>query len=185
MEPTHFQSIAAALLSRRRLEIVHYKRQSDERLAREISPQRLVHYRDNWYLDSWCHLRRGLRTFSVDAIESALLTTKRAREVPEGRLDAVLGAGFGIFSGEQTQTAVLQFSPLRARWVSREIWHPDQRGDLQLDGSYILEVPYSDSRELIMDILKYGAEVEVLAPLALRRQVARALQSAAELYRGG
>jgi predicted DNA-binding transcriptional regulator YafY len=35
---------------------------------REVSPQRLVHYRDNWYLDAWCHLREDVRSFSIDAI---------------------------------------------------------------------------------------------------------------------
>ena len=81
-----------------------------------------------------------------------------------------------------TRTAVLKFEPTRSRWVSRETWHPEQKGTFQADGSWILEVPYSDPRELVMDILKYGADVEVVRPLTLRRLVASQLEKAARRY---
>ncbi|MFQ5633718.1 MAG: helix-turn-helix transcriptional regulator [Gammaproteobacteria bacterium] len=183
VESATFQAISSALLSRRRLSIKHYRRARDEALDREISPQRLVYYRDNWYLDAWCHLRRGLRTFSVDVINEATVLQKRVREITEHTLDETLGAGFGIFSGKNTQNAVLRFSPVRARWVARETWHSEQDGHFELDGAYLLTVPYSDPRELMMDIMKYGADVEVLAPASLRDMVGRELASSSELYR--
>ncbi|MDP7660069.1 MAG: WYL domain-containing protein, partial [Gammaproteobacteria bacterium] len=157
-------------------------RSRDEDLERQISPQRLVYYRDNWYLDAWCHVRKGLRTFSVDVINDATVLPRRAREISDKTLDETLGAGFGIFSGKKTQSAVLRFSPLRARWVSRETWHSAQEGHFELDGAYLLTVPYSDPRELVMDILKYGADVEVLAPASLRKMVGEQLVDAAALY---
>ena len=70
----------------------------------------------------------------------------------------------------------------RARWVATEQWHPQQRTRFDPDGSYLLELPYSDHRELVMDILKHGPEVEVLAPDSLRAEVRDALQAALERY---
>ena len=35
----------------------------------------------------------------------------------------------------------------------------------------MLEVPFADPRELLMDILKYGADVEVVGPPTLRKMV--------------
>jgi predicted DNA-binding transcriptional regulator YafY len=183
IEPETFQAISSALLSRRRLRIVHYRRARNENLTRDVSPQRMIYYRDNWYLDGWCHTRKALRTFAVDAINGAIVLSKRAREIKPETLDENLGAGFGIFAGRKTQRAVLRFSPLRARWVSREIWHSRQDGHFELDGAYILSVPYSDSRELVMDILKYGPDVEVLAPADLREMVQKQLAQAADHYR--
>ena len=182
VEPAYFQAIASALLSRRRLKIRHHRRRTGEVMDREVSPQRLVHYRDNWYLDAWCHRRRALRTFAVDAIGDARILARAAREVPEAALDAALEAGYGIFAGPARHTAVLRFTPLRARWVSREVWHPRQECHFELDGAWILKLPYSDPQELVMDILKFGADVEVLAPASLRRMVAAALEAAAGLY---
>ena len=166
-----FQAVGSALLRRKRLRIRYHARGTDQTTEREVSPQRLVHYRENCYLDAWCHLRDGLRSFSVDAIEAAEMPEKRARDVAEARLDAVLGSGYGIFSGDNVTWATLRFSADRARWVAQERWHSKQAGTLRRDGSYELKVPYADDRELIMDIMKYGADCEVIAPKALRERV--------------
>ena len=65
----HFQAVGSAVLQRRRLQLRYRARTRHVASEREVSPQRLVHYRDNWYLDAWCHQRQALRSFSADAIE--------------------------------------------------------------------------------------------------------------------
>jgi len=182
IEPAQFRVLATALLSRRRLRLRHRRNRDGEVLEREVSPQRLVHYRDNWYLDGYCHKRQALRTFAVDAIERATVLDKPAREVDDDALERHFASGYGIFAGSDTQEAVLLFNQSRARWVSRETWHPRQDGKLQLDGSYLLKFPYSREPELVMDILKYGADVEVLAPQSLREAVAGEHARAARVY---
>jgi predicted DNA-binding transcriptional regulator YafY len=182
LDSDRFRTIAAGLLSRMRIRLFHYRRQTGETLDRVVSPQRLVHYRDNWYLDAWCHMRNALRVFSVDAVARAEVLDTRARSVSDSTLDRELAAGYGIFAGSRTSNAVLRFEPTRARWVSRETWHPDQRGRFGADGSWVLEVPYSDPRELAMDILKYGPDVEVIRPGTLRRFVADQLRRASAIY---
>jgi len=176
--PAHFETVASATLRRRRLRIRYRARTSGAEGWREISPQRLVHYRDNWYLDAWCHLRDALRIFAVDAIGAVELLERAAKTVSERRLDAELAGGYGIFSGKQLTWARLRFTPARARWVSAEQWHPQQRGWFEADGSWLLELPYSAEQELVMDILRHGPEVEVLAPQRLRTQVRERLAAA-------
>ncbi|MEY2921343.1 MAG: hypothetical protein RL261_2648 [Pseudomonadota bacterium] len=181
--PAHFRTIATAVLTRKRLKLRHQRRQDGEVLDREVSPQRLVHYRDNWYLDAWCHKRQALRTFGLDAIETAVVVPdKEVKEIGEDTLERHYASGYGIFAGTATQEAVLQFGASSARWVSRETWHPEQVGTPQLDGTYLLQFPYSQEPELVMDILKYGADVQVLAPDSLRKAVAAKLRAAAKLY---
>ena len=182
--PSHFGTVAAAVLRRARLWIRHYNRKDDRETEREISPQRLVHYRGNWYVDGWCHLREDLRSFAVDALRAAELREARAKEIPAAALDTHLGSGYGIFSGKTVEWAQLRFTPEAARWVAAQSWHPNQRARFEPDGSYVLEVPYAHDRELLMEILKHGADVEVLAPDSLRSRVAQALHAAAERYTG-
>lgn len=160
----HFQAVGSALLRRKRLMIKYHARGTNETSQREVSPQRLVFYRDNWYLDSWCHLRNDIRNFSVDAIKHAEILEKKAEDISEKKLDAVLGSGYGIFSGKEVQWAVLRFTPERARWVAAEKWHPKQKGMFLKDGSYELKVPYNDPRELTMDILRHGKQVRIVKP---------------------
>lgn len=176
----HFQAVGSALLRRMRLQMVYHGRGRNLTQEREVSPQRLIHYRDNWYLDAWCHRMRGLRSFAVDAVRSAIVLDKTSIDVPEAELDEVLGAGYGIFAGRRVVWARLRFSADRARWVAAESWHPKQRGHFEPDGSYLLELPYADPRELVMDILRHVPEVEVLGPEGLKLEVLKKLQASLE-----
>ena len=130
-----------------------------------------MHYRDNWYLDGWCHLRNELRAFAVDAIRDVRVLDRPAVDIDDADLDRELGSGYGIFSGASVRWASLVFSSERARWVANERWHPAQHGRFLDDGRYELTLPYSREPELIMDILRHGRHVTVLAPESLRAAV--------------
>ncbi len=177
-----FETVANALLNRRQLGIGYYARGSNSTSERVISPQRLVCYRETWYLDAWCHLREDLRSFALDGVREAVVLESPAKEISERRLNEVLAEGYGIFSGRATATARLRFTPERARWVATEQWHPKQRSSVERDGSFVLEFPYADDRELVGDILRHGAAVEVLAPKELRSRVREQLAAAARRY---
>lgn len=184
LKPQLFEAVAAATLARKRLRLKHFNRERGETTEREISPQRLVHYRDNWYVDTWCHLREDLRSFAIDALVDVHVLESQATEVPVETLDATLGAGYGIFGGAPKGRAVLRFGPERARWVRREEWHPQQDSQEEQDGSFVLSVPFADTRELVGDILKFGDGVEVLSPAYLRQQVQKTLLAAVGNYVG-
>jgi predicted DNA-binding transcriptional regulator YafY len=177
-----FEVLASATLQRHKLYIVYHGRGRDKVTERTVSPQRLVHYRDNWHMDAYCHLRRGLRTFAVDRIRSARELEEPADTIPDRELDAYFASSYGIFSGRANKTAVLRFSRERARWVADERWHPQQAGQYLTDGRYELHIPYRDDRELLMDILRHGAEVEVVAPAGLRAAIAERLHAALAQY---
>lgn len=167
----HYQAVAHAVLARRRLSLRYRARSSGHVRERQVSPQRLVHYRDNWYCDAWCHEADALRIFSVDAIEQVRVLDLPAQELADHELDALLTSGYGIFSGRAQHHARLRFSPERARWVAGERWHPDQRGRFDSEGHWLLDLPYSDMRELVTDILRHVPEVEVLWPQELADEV--------------
>ena len=177
----HFSVVGAALFKRRRLKIDYYARSTDAHSTREVSPQRLVHYRENWYLDTWCHLRNDLRSFSVDGIRRIEVIDAPAKEVSLSSLDDYLRKSYGIVRGGEMQRAKLRFSPERARWVASEVWHPDQVGSFDREGRYLLELPFRDDRELVLDVMRHGPDVEVLAPAALRRKVRDGHAEAARL----
>ncbi|MBU3588511.1 WYL domain-containing protein [Polynucleobacter sp. 80A-SIGWE] len=166
-----FEVIGNALLKRERLHIDFYSKGKNQMTERDISPQRLIYYRDNWYLDAYCHMRKDLRSFAVDGIKKARIINAKADEISEKQLNEHFGESYGIFSGKATQKAKLKFTPERARWVASETWHKHQASSFDKDGNYILEFDYNQDPELIMDILKHGSEVEVLAPTSLRKKI--------------
>ena len=195
-EPACFQLTAHALLARKRLSFHYHGRARGDVTERTVSPQRLAHYRDNWYLDAWDHGKRALRTFAVERIREPRLLDECAKDISEERLNRYFTESYGIFSGRPKRKAILSFTPERARWVAGETWHPQQKGRFDVhgrtnvaggrkpgateDGHYTLEVPYREDQELVMDILKHGPDVEVLSPKALRAKVAQLHKQAAQ-----
>lgn len=179
----HFQKIATALLDRRQIRILYHGRARDTTMERRVSPQRLVYYRNNWYLDAWCHEQKGLRSFSLDRIHPVLIFHERpALEISEQQLRDHYADAYGIFAGKADKTAVLRFSSHAAKWVADEHWHSRQSGMVLKSGAYELRVPYHNPTELIMDILKYGVDVEVISPKSLRREVEERLKQALNHY---
>jgi predicted DNA-binding transcriptional regulator YafY len=182
MDEHVFRSVASAVLERRRLTFDYRARTTDENTQRTVSPQRLTHYRDNWYLDAWDEDRDGLRSFSVDRISAPRRLDTAARDIDAATLDAHLAGSYGIFSGAPKGWATIRFSARAARWVADEHWHSQQQGRFLADGRYELKLPYSVPRELLMDVLQYGADAEIVEPKALREQLRAHLQLALSQY---
>lgn len=178
-----FETIAKATFERRQVQVRHHNRLTGETLQRTLSPQQLIHYRDNWYVDAWCHLRKGVRSFSIDAIEAAEILASPAKDIDLLAMRQQLDGGYGIFAGAPKDWAELTFSAARAGWVQHEVWHPQQQGLLHPDGRYTLRVPYADERELIGDILRFGADVEVVGPSILRQKVQEQIIRLRALYK--
>jgi predicted DNA-binding transcriptional regulator YafY len=184
----HFELLGSALVQRKRVWLRYFKRVDRVTSEREVSPQRLVNYRNTWYLDAWCHASDGLRRFALDAVRDAKVLDSKAKNVALRDLEAELDAGYGIYggSGAKVMWATLVFDSGAAQWVANEEWHPQQKArwldapnDPAADGQtrsgarsgadsaartgrYELKVPYSDPTELAMDILRHGDSVEVV-----------------------
>ena len=173
---------AGAVLERKQLRFRYRARTTNSDSRRTVSPQRLTHYRDNWYLDGWDHDREALRSFAVDRILEPHALDTAATDVGEADLNELLSSSYGIFAGTPKAWATIRFSAHAARWVADEHWHSQQKGEWLPDGRYELQVPYSNSRELLMDVLKYGPDAEIVAPLPLREEMKILLQLALTGY---
>jgi predicted DNA-binding transcriptional regulator YafY len=180
----YFELLGHALVQRKRVWLRYFKRSDRSESVREVSPQRLVNYRNTWYLDAWCHASDGLRRFALDAVQEARPLESRARQVAVKELESELDAGYGIYGGggAKVKWATLLFQPDAAQWVANEEWHAQQKSRWLADGRYELQVPYSDPTELMMDILRHGDSVEVAGDKALVAAVAQRLRRAAQLY---
>jgi predicted DNA-binding transcriptional regulator YafY len=180
--PDCFERMGEALLRRRRLQMRYLTRARGEVGEREVSPQRLVHYKNTWYLDAWCHSRERLLRFALDAVQQARVLETRAKDVAMRQVQAEMDGGYGIYAGGTRQLAKLHFSAQAAPWISREEWHPEQQGRFLDDGSWELVLPYVDETELVMDLLRQGEQVRVLAPDSLCQAVQRRLAAALAMY---
>ena len=174
----YFELLGEALVSRRQVRMLYRSRARSASSERNVSPQRLVHHRNTWYFDAWCHKTDSLRRFAMDAIERAHLLEDAGRVVPIEEVRQAMDGGYGIYAGQPSYWATLRFTSQAAQWVSQEEWHPGQQGAWQPDGSYLLRVPVAHDTEFIMDVLRHGDQVQVIEPVSLRKVVLERLRRA-------
>ena len=171
-----FERLLSASFNRKKVSIRYLDSQSNITIERTISPQQLIYYKDNWYMDAWCHFRNDVRTFALDAIEACTIVNESVKELniaENKRMDRV---DYGIFIGRVQQWAKIKINSKSASWVIREEWHPDQKTHMGSDGWLTLEIPYSDSREILAEILKLGNNAMVLEPKELKNSHVENLQ---------
>lgn len=181
VESRAFETIGCALSSRHRAKIRYYTPSRDEETDREISPLRLVHYRNRWYVDAYCHRAEELRTFRIENIRRAELLPTAARRMGLEAVETALDSGYGIFHGKEMRWAEIRMTKADADIVLRESWAERQEVSV-VEGEVVLRVPYADSRELVGEILRWGSRVRVTQPLELRRAVQEAAQAVLSQY---
>jgi predicted DNA-binding transcriptional regulator YafY len=163
-----FENLVQATFNRKKLFINYVESPNSINSDRTISPQQIVYYKDNWYIDAWCHLRNDVRTFSIDAINSCKIKEEPAKELNIGEIKKIFRLDYGIFVGHEKKWAKIKFNTNNAKWVLREEWHPEQKTFLNKDGWLTIEIPYSDDREILSEVLKLGSNAIVLEPSELR-----------------
>ncbi|AMS32029.1 hypothetical protein AEM42_05750 [Betaproteobacteria bacterium UKL13-2] len=177
-----FNKVIQALVERKRLYFTYRGRGKRDEDVKIVSAQRIAHYRDNWFLDAYCHHAKQMRTYSIDRIRSAEVRNASAHEIDADTLDNTYKPSYGIFSGTPKATAVIAFDDHAQEWALDEKWHSEQTTGVLADGRHYLSVPYSHDAELLQDILKYGPGAEVISPPELRKKIAAKLNAASQIY---
>lgn len=176
-----FRSVVEGVLLGKRLLVVHKKLGAPPR-ERIVSPLQIVRFRDNWYLDAWCHAEEGFRSFAMNRISKAAVRKDKAIRKGAIALREHFASAYGIFNGKADKLAKIRFLGIAAEEVSQERWHSMEQGRFLEDGSYELAVPYNKDIELVMDILRWGELAVVLEPEELRAKVRKKLESALGHY---
>ena len=89
---------------------------------------------------------------------------------------------FGIFRGKKTQNVCLRFAADIAPWIAEQSWHPAQKTHTDKNGRLCLTLPVADFREIKREILRYGAQVEVVSPVALRNEIKQEIENMRKVY---
>ncbi len=178
-----FGQTVTALASCLPLSLCYYSPHSNVCTTRTVEPHHLLNYQGAWHVIAWCRLRNDWRDFVL-----ARMSDCRLEADPFARRDAsewlpFLEETFGIFHGRERFEVTLRFSSELARWAKGQRWHPDQHLEERETGELDVILPVSHETEILMEILKYGSKVEVLAPEWLRKRVRKEMKAIAEKYR--
>ena len=176
-----YKTIISAVLKRKRV-LIEYKALGKSSKVRMLSPQTVVLHRDNWYLDAYCHQKNSIRTFLIGRIESATMLKESCINISKEMLTKQYESSYGIFSGRGDSIAEIKFTGIATEVVKYEKWHPYQEVIDCNDHSVILKIPYAQSEELLMDILKWGEYAEVISPKKLRDEISEKIKKMKKKY---
>lgn len=126
----------------------------------------------------------AMRTYKVERIRSATLTTDRYEIPDDFDPDAWLANSWGIWSSEGTPTVRirLRFDAAIAHRVREAVWHRSQELTELPGGGVELAVAVAGIVEIQPWILSWGGDAEVLEPAELRDAIAASVRRAAERY---
>ncbi len=177
-----FQVVTRALLENRLIEFAYHSPLSEAPTSRMVEPHHLQHYMASWVLIAWCRLRNQWRKFYLSRMSHLKIHNETFIPRSESQWRPMVEGTFGIFQGESASLVTLLFNAFRAKWIREQVWHPKQMIREMPDGGVELSFKVADFREVKMKILEFGADVEVIEPTALRREVADEIRKMSRMY---
>jgi CRISPR-associated endonuclease/helicase Cas3 len=165
--------------------IVYHKFHADEPAEYEIQPYLFepAILSEGVYVIGHSLTHGSLRTFKVERISRASLTTQRFERPSDLSVDDLLRHAWGVWYGEDLTEVWLRFAdPAVARRVKETLWHPSQIIDDLPEGGVEWRVQVAGVIELVPWIRGWGSDCEVLGPPELREMIADDMRRAADLY---
>ena len=178
-----FRRVSTGLITSRCLAFEYCSPASGRSIRRTAEPHHLQYYMASWVLTARCRMRNQWRKFYLSRMDRIELSDETFVPRPAEEWRGCLNGAFGIFQGGPTIDVVLRFTPFRAGWIREQHWHPCQRITELSNGGLELRLPVTDFREIKMKILQFGADVVVVAPEALRLEIAAEIERMGAVYR--
>lgn len=180
--PEVFAGCAFALAKKRRMRITYRSAYSAESRERTISPLHLLLYLGNWHLIAHCHSRGDLRDFVLSRLtEMEILSEPVSESLLARDIKSMIDRHYGIFLQGQEKTVRIRFRGRSVGIVRDQSWFAGQQVAEEKD-SLLLSFPVTDYREVLGDILRFGADAEVLEPAELRALVTDTVRGMERLY---
>ncbi|UCH96188.1 MAG: WYL domain-containing protein [Candidatus Aminicenantes bacterium] len=181
--PEVFDTVLQALNKNKKLSITYRSVFTKEYSQRIINPLHLVLYMGNWHIMAFCEMRKGIRDFALSRIQKIeILAENIAENLKSIDIKKEIDGVHGIFFEGKREKVVLRFNEGIADYVREQVWFPGQTLVEEENGEVTLSFFVTDFREVVREVLSFGAEVEVVQPEALREIIKENIKKLARMY---
>ena len=185
----YLQTIIDAMKENRVLNMTYHSYWKDEENNFDIQPYCVKLFRQRWYLVARStysyYYEKGPRIYSLDRI-CDLHTTEETFEMPKDwNADEFFENCFGIIADQRIkpQTIKLKVSAGQANYIRDLMLHETQE-EIEKNDEYSIFTYYlCPSYDFIQELLWHGADMEVLEPQSLRKEIAGIINSMNEKYK--
>ncbi len=180
----HLKQLFAAIGRKQVVSFAYAKFDGGKQRPYSLHPYLLKEYRNRWYVIGFNPDKGAVVVFGLDRIEGEVhLSDQLFSPQPGFNADVYFKHSLGITAIDEAPERIhLRFTPLTGKYVASQPLHHSQQ--VLRDDEVALEISLDlcITRELVMQVLSYGPDVEVKAPEKLRMQVATELKKALQQY---
>jgi predicted DNA-binding transcriptional regulator YafY len=164
----------------RRLRIEYQSPAEQFLVQREIDIHALFLTDGVWYARAYCHRRQAMRTFALHRIQNPVVLEQRFVRDSD-IVDSVRSGKF--FDQTLCMDVRARVASERTAYVLERSWFPGQTAEKQADGSIVLHFPSVRQEDLILWVLSFRGQIQLLAPAEPRKLLRQYGQSLAEGHR--
>lgn len=167
------QPLLRAVQQRRQVAFQYHKFWDDEPSTRTVSPLLLKEFKGRWYLLAHDPARQGLRCFGLDRIRALKPTTYAFEPPADFEPEAYYAHSFGIIRPDHEPPAkiVLALKPTQGQYLKSFPLHSSQHVLVDTDEELRIQLTVYNTHDLLMELLSFGDQVQVLTPMSLRKQI--------------
>jgi predicted DNA-binding transcriptional regulator YafY len=182
-DPPHLAGVADAVLHDRRIAVTYRRWEEPRRVERTLEPHGLVLKAGTWYVVARADGGGGHRTYRVSNILALTPTGESFTRPPGFALADHWAAHLADLDARRLQhAATVRITPaLRGRLPDHPS-HPLAAAARAQPDDDVLTLPIESVDRAVADLIVFGAEVEVLDPPELRRELRRLAEEVSALY---
>ena len=177
----HIHGIIHAIQNGCILKFTHKKHWEDDITQREVKPIAIKESQQRWYLICWDKKDETVKTFGLDRISNLKITDIKFKPIAF-YVEKEFRNAFGVLRDEPAEKVILEFTKQQGNYIKTFPLHESQRIVEETEDEVILEVFIHTTNDFIMELLKYGSEVEVLEPQSLIGIMKGKLEQMKRLY---
>ena len=178
----HINGIIHAIQNCFILQFTHQKHWEDFSTQREVKPIAVKESQQRWYLVALDMKDNIVKTFGLDRISNLKITDTKFKPIGYN-VEKEFQHAFGVETYEAADKVVLKFSKQQGNYVKTFPLHQSQRILEETEDSLIIEIFIHTTNDIKMELLKYGADVEVLEPIGLRNEIKKRVLETSSLYK--
>lgn len=177
----HIHGIIHAIQNGFILKFTHKKHWENFSTQREVKPIAIKESQQRWYLIAWDKKDEKIKTFGLDRISNLFITETKFKPISYN-VEKEYQHAFGVETYSPVQRIVLEFSWQQGNYIKSFPLHESQQV-LKENGKVVLiEIHIHTTNDIVMELLKYGSNVKVIAPVNLQNEIKTRILEMTKMY---
>jgi proteasome accessory factor B len=178
----HIYGIIHAIQNLYLLEFTHRKHWEDCSTQREVKPIAIKESQQRWYLVALDKKDDTVKTFGLDRITDLKITDTKFKPISYN-VEKEFKHALGVETYAPAEKVVLEFSNKQGNYIKTFPLHESQRIVEETNDTVLLEIYIHTTNDIIMELLKYGRNVKVVAPKSLVATMKERIAEMEDLYK--